>query len=443
MDHENDKMGCSFNRLPLELVIMINQELADLPTLYKFICTSAKANAAFTLDASNALNKIIKRTIPDFERLACMICFLGSIDREKYLYDFESLVEKFQTLPTDVLTTAPPKLAFFQGTSGPRHLLLTAYRIEYLAYIFFATLLQNINERMFGISVDENTPPEELRESKSFRDGVHFRAAGWWYPTHFERYRIERAIWRLFVCWDIRASYRGEDLDFKEYDRRLCRMDEHLGPKPSPFCMERCELACVHHAVREFLNCEPSVFFLKLPAQERKAYVQKAWSKFEPNFRETGHWRSTDWRFTDRTRRYYLDPGTEQRSVHASSASSYGMSRYFWQTWDMHTADNAPSLEKHEIYFPDFFGLSLWDPMRLEYLGLKEISWFTSNFLGPPEQPNEYFSSHRVLDRWVLLFLYALHRRPGGGKRELSTNCKQRIRDWLKYMKSEIAYDEL
>lgn len=187
-------MASAFSRLPLELLLEILQNVPDLPSLYRFICAYAKANAAFEFDPILVLKKAIDRSIPHFRHLARMIAIMGSLNigigtdmRPASDLNFYSLIAKVYSLPGDTLTTAVPSNAFAANTPGPRYLLLTAYRIEHLSHLCFVSLLQNIHELIFRES--EPTP-----KSKSFRPGVFFNPTAWWSPSWVERLRFERAL---------------------------------------------------------------------------------------------------------------------------------------------------------------------------------------------------------------------------------------------------------
>ncbi|GAD94531.1 hypothetical protein PVAR5_3157 [Paecilomyces variotii No. 5] len=130
-------MAGAFSRLSPELLIIILRHVPDLPSLFKLICASAKANAAFEIDPSHILDEVVERSIPDFKHLARMVAILGSLSvkaspnaHSEYppsLPTFETLVNKYKSLPEGVLTSAPPSFAFAAGTPGPRYLLLTGY----------------------------------------------------------------------------------------------------------------------------------------------------------------------------------------------------------------------------------------------------------------------------------------------------------------------------
>jgi hypothetical protein len=75
---EHYQMASSFSRLQLELLTIILRHAPDLPSLYRFICAPANANAAFEIDADRILDNAIERSIPEFKHLARMVAILGS-----------------------------------------------------------------------------------------------------------------------------------------------------------------------------------------------------------------------------------------------------------------------------------------------------------------------------------------------------------------------------
>jgi hypothetical protein len=103
---------------------MILQDVPDLPSLYMFVCASARVNAAFDFDPAPILDKVIDRSIPHFKHLTCMIAIIGSLniqtgpDVQSLRPSFTSLVVKFSSLPQDVLTTALPSYAFAAHTQN-------------------------------------------------------------------------------------------------------------------------------------------------------------------------------------------------------------------------------------------------------------------------------------------------------------------------------------
>lgn len=434
-------MADAFARLPLEILVLIIRDVSNLPSLYRFVCASSRVNEAFTLDAAHTLDKIIKRSIPDFEPLARMISIIGSLEKNTHPLNFDSLVAKYKSLPKDVLTTAAPSFAF-SGTLGPRYVLLTAYRIEYLRHICFVTLLQNIHERVFVSKVDKvrvsKTPPEKLPELKSFRHGVYFKATAWWSPSRVERFRIERALWKLFVCWGIQVIDNdiAEDLHFSRYDEKVQRINPILEVKPSLYIydnFERSEMACVSDALCEFLNCKPFVLFMQLPAQKRKLYVQEPWSKFEANFREVEHWRFKEPKL--------WESQFDKIWVRGASKVCEPNSRIdniLWWVWYMY---KKTELEIGDIYFTDYLGLCLWDQKRLEFLRLRRpcrsiVDWG----LGPSKEPDEKFSFSRIERLWFVLFLDEMNKLPRGGERELSSTAKQHLQFWKDKLISMARY---
>ncbi|KAH8700084.1 hypothetical protein BGW36DRAFT_356760 [Talaromyces proteolyticus] len=164
---------------------MILQNVRDLPSLYKFICSSSQVKDAFDFDPARILDEVIDRSIPHFKHLARMISIMGTLNIQNgpdiqssdlsSQPTFTALIDKFKSLPKKVLRTALPSYAFATNTLGPRYLLLTAYRIEHLFHICFVTLLQNIHELIF-----ESGPGPDR---KSSRPGIFFEPAAWWSPS--------------------------------------------------------------------------------------------------------------------------------------------------------------------------------------------------------------------------------------------------------------------
>jgi hypothetical protein len=167
-----------FSRLPLEVLIIILQHAPDLSSIYKLLCVSTRANAAFEIDSTRILDAVIERSIPEFKYLARMVAILGSIpSSSKLTYDE---LREFGELRKDVLNIAPASFAFPSRTPGTRYLLLTAYRIE--------TLVENIHELMWSMA------PKSGCSLKRSRAGVFFQGAAWYAPPWVERVRVERAL---------------------------------------------------------------------------------------------------------------------------------------------------------------------------------------------------------------------------------------------------------
>lgn len=157
-----------------------------------------RVNAAFEIDLASILDAAIERSIPEFKYLARMVAILGSFSASsKPTYD--EFLREFEKLPNDMLTTAPASFAFHSRTPGTRYLLLTANRIETLLHICFVTLLENIHELMWSM------PLKSGRSSKRSRAGIFFQGAAWYSPSWVERVRVERALWKLVIYWNICA----------------------------------------------------------------------------------------------------------------------------------------------------------------------------------------------------------------------------------------------
>lgn len=71
-------MTTSLSCFPLEVLIIILRYAPDLPSIYKFICASARVNAAFQLSPARILDPVIGRSIPEFNHLARMISIIGT-----------------------------------------------------------------------------------------------------------------------------------------------------------------------------------------------------------------------------------------------------------------------------------------------------------------------------------------------------------------------------
>lgn len=118
-------MTTALSCLPLEVLAIILQHAPDLPSVYKLICASARANAAFQLSPARILDPMIGRSIPEFKHLARMVAILGRFSATSTHLTFEKLVEKYNNdLPEDVVTRAPASFAFATGTPDPRYLVL-------------------------------------------------------------------------------------------------------------------------------------------------------------------------------------------------------------------------------------------------------------------------------------------------------------------------------
>lgn len=226
-------MTNSFNRPPLEVLTIILNYAPDLPTIYKFICGSSRANVAFNIDSPCILDAAIECSIPEFKHSARMIAILGTFASSSE-FSFKGFVDKYKDLPADVLSTAPASSAFVKGTPGPRYLVLTAYRIDVLQYICFVSLLQNIHEVIWSISPADNEGSHHY-PIKQCRTGVNFQAAAWWAPSWVEKIRIVRAYWNLFVYWNIQSispdlAVISDDWRFSIYRTALKAIDPCVAP---------------------------------------------------------------------------------------------------------------------------------------------------------------------------------------------------------------------
>ena len=207
---------------------MILQNAPDLSSIYKTICVSASANAAFQIDAACILENTIERSIPEYKHLARMIAILGSYLASTPNLTFEELVDKYHNLPEDILTTASAA-SVLRSRLGCRYLVLTAYRIESLQHLCFVYLLQNIHEVVWPV---ESTDESHLYPIKHSKDNVPFEAAAWWSPSIVEKSRITRALWKVIIYWNIRSicPLVMDDYGFSRYRERLQHFSPCIGP---------------------------------------------------------------------------------------------------------------------------------------------------------------------------------------------------------------------
>jgi hypothetical protein len=248
--------------LPLDVWIVILRYAPDLSTVYKLICASAHASAAFNIDPPYIFHAAIERSIPEFKHEARMVAILGtflaSSSSSSSNFTFESLVCGYKNLPREVLSTAPASCAFLKGTPGPRYLVLTAYRIATLQHICFVSLLHNIHEALWSILPD--TEIFDYCTTKKSKAGVYFQAVGWWSCSWVEKTRITRAYWNLIIYWNIQEIcpdlMTPDDYDFSAYRATIKRIDPSFAPYSSkPFSANPLEeMKCVLGATRDFLD---------------------------------------------------------------------------------------------------------------------------------------------------------------------------------------------
>lgn len=435
-------MASEFSRLPFEVLLLILHSAPDLPSLYNLICASARVNAAFEFDAAHILDKAINRSIPEFKHLARMISILGSLNIKTGLdvqsdssspMNFDLLVRKFASLPKDVLTTASPSCVFATGTPGPRYLLLTAYRIEHLRHICFVTLLQNIHELLF---LDDGPNPDR----KEFRPGVFFDPAAWWSPSWAERFRIEQALWKLFIYWNIRAIDDELDPDentFHQYSAKIKCISPNIGPetKSVPHVHVAREMACISAAVREFLGCAPFTFFTAFTNRERNAWVKEAMSRHSLVLKATGNWKFESPKPSESVQATQWG----QTTSGASRANSIHW-QYYSANWEWCVRMSGFKFEQNGPWFADYLGVCLWDRQRLVYLGLQDES---TMFFEPgsrlPKKPG-FYTSNEIPVRWQDVFLEELARLPGGQRRWLFKYEEQIIRWYYEIVNSGGLY---
>lgn len=203
----------------------------DLATVYIFICTSPAFEMAFNICAPSILETVIQCSIPDFKHLARMLSIFGTFASSPNV-EFQEFVDKYKTLPKDVLSTAPPSSAFMKDTPGPRYLVLTAYRISIFQKVCFMFLLTNVHEEMWSVS--PNSTEETYSPIRESWTGEKFEAVAWWAPSWVEEMRLTRAYWNLFVYWNIysisphlKASL--DDYFFTRYRATIADIDPTIG----------------------------------------------------------------------------------------------------------------------------------------------------------------------------------------------------------------------
>lgn len=223
-----NSMTSSFTRLPLEIMIIILRYAPDLPSIYKLICVSARANVAFQIDRACIVENAIERSIPEHKHLARMVAILGSYLASSAHPTFEELVDNYHNLPEGVLTTAPASSVFRNGL-GSRYLVLTAYRIETLQHLCFIYLLHNIHKVLWSV---ESTDESHIYSLKHSNDNVSFEAAAWWSPSWAEKRRITRALWNVMIYWNIQAicPIVMDDYGFSGYREKLQHLSPCVGP---------------------------------------------------------------------------------------------------------------------------------------------------------------------------------------------------------------------
>lgn len=430
-------MASAFSRLPLELLLEILQDMPDLPSLYRFICTSTKVNKAFEYDAVRILEKTIDRSIPHFKHLARIIAIMGSFQigigtdmRPSSDVNLYSIIAKLHSLQSNALTTAARSFDFAVNTPGPRYLLLTAYRIEHLSHMCFVSFLQNIHELVFRES-------EPTSKSKSFRPGVYFSPTAWWSPSWVERFRVERALWKLFIYWNLRAITRVDDMISLHYSEAIESIPDlgpvkeflhrdtekfHIFPAPVPEprpdskAHEVEEMSCISTALHELLGWRPLLFFSMLSSQARKLFIGKASSKMSPVLTETLHWK-------------FENPKLSSfKGIQPSSVDNFNSKtrKLYWLAWENRAREDRFEFGDDGCWFPDHLGLCLWDKKRLTYLGLEHEF---QEILLPAKRSGYFMTAHRIF-RWQDIFLEELLRLPGGRKRPLSGKLKKQILRW-------------
>lgn len=419
-----------FSRLPLEVLIIILQHAPDLPSIYKFICASARVKEAFEIDSANILDGAIERSIPEFKHLARIVAIFGSFSSStKPTYD--EFLREFQELPKDVLTTAPASFAFPTRKPGFRYLLLTAYRIETLRHICFITLLENIHELMWSM------PPKSGRSLKRSRAGVFFQGAAWYPPSWVERVRVERALWKLVIYWNVCAicqDFRDDDYDFRLYSAKIRHTNPKIGPSIKSFTSYQHqveEMRCILSTTQELLGCTTRSFELLTPfaRQDHLNPCIRAGASLT-NLQETIHWRFQEPRpREDKSGCKSLYYGQER---HCAFETNTKFRSEYWSIW---RSKVSSAFNSHNLWFPDYLGICIWDLKRLSYLGLATV--YDKCLSVPQIDANKRTPCNAQFDcgvlipeRWRAVFLLELARSLGERKGRFSEKYNTLINEW-------------
>jgi hypothetical protein len=456
-------MSGAFSRLPLEVLIIVLRYAPDLLSIHNFTRASAKASEAFEIDPVHVLDDVIERSIPDFRCLARMIVILGALNippgspnangtisckRPTY----EMLVDIFKSLDEDALTTAQPSSwAFTAGTPGPRYLLSIAERIHNLQFLCLATLLVNIHELIFpthksGDEKDSNRRYSNERKEHHSGPEMTFEPAAWWSPSYVERYRVERALWKLMIYWNVQSIdpclRNVEDHHFTHYSLEIQRICSDLGLPLDDIARsaEVDHMNCVSATIQEALgHFSPEAIFT-FSDNYYISQVERRWPQSSVILEETAKWRSENpvpVPGKDVAKWWW---GQGKRSLFKYNSlyrTSYWYTWYSCADWDCPRGQKL-NLRSRDLHFPDYLGLCLWDRKRLAYLGLeRQFEEDIDLQLGYPKKSCvEICKSNIVNDRWRELFLHELVRLPGDQKYIISNDCKMLIERW----KSETAH---
>ncbi|KAI7969728.1 hypothetical protein EIK77_005848 [Talaromyces pinophilus] len=447
-------MSSAFCRLPLEVLIIILRQAPDLSSIYNFTHASAKASAAFEIDPVHILDDTIEHSIPDFKHLARMVAILGALNvpppyntqNSCERPTFETLVNNFRSFDEDVLTTAPSSSwAFIAGTPGPRYLLSIAERIHTLQYLCLATLLVDIHELIFPIHNSgegryNNPRGWNQRKDRYSGPGITFEPAAWWSPSYVERYRVERALWKLVIYWNVQSVdpqlKTVEDHNFTHYSLEIQRIrwDLRLPLDDIARSAEVDHMNCVSATIQEALGDSPLETIFTISDNYYNSRFERSWPQSSVVLEETAGWRSESPVPVPAkdVRKWWWEQG--KRSLFKYN-SLYRTS--YWYLWCSCAAWDRPrgqrlNLKSRDLHFPDYLGLCLWDRKRLAYLGLeRQFEQDIDPLLGYPKKSHvEICKSNIVNDRWRELFLHELVKLPGGQKYIISDDCKMLIDRW-------------
>lgn len=140
--------------------------------------------------------------------------------------------------------------------------------------------------------------PKSGHSLKRSRAGAYFQGAAWYPPSWVERVRVERALWKLVIYWNVCAicqDFRDDDYDFRRYSAKFRHIDLRIGPiikGLTSYQYEVEEMRCVLSKTQELLGCTARSFEIltSFARQEYpKPYITTGASL--ANLKETVHWK--------------------------------------------------------------------------------------------------------------------------------------------------------
>ena len=291
-------MACGIYDLPPELVFVILRNAPDLESLYQFVCTSKWASWVFEGDSVRIVNEVIRRTIPGFASAARIVALFGSLNSNpsscfrssSRTINVNELVATYTQLQGGNPNQAPPLWPSLAETSGPRYLLLSAYRIRCLRRICLSILLQNAHATPYLGPEAQEMEPGAGSATKGRVIGLPSCRRAGWPPSQGEKYRLQETLWKLMVNWSFRSAKEAEpDIPRRaQYDHVEKCVSSAVWPRTGESRLEIvCRMECASLAVQSFLDCSPSEFFATYSGEARRAQVQASFSRFWPRHNRT------------------------------------------------------------------------------------------------------------------------------------------------------------